>query len=252
MLTLTALPHRTQPGDMLADLSRVGLALIDGVSGPDQLTELTHALGARIVPHRDSGPDGVTVIEDRRACVAALAGFTRGALAPHTDRSDIADPPDLIMTICAAEPSTGGELLLVDGGAVYRDLAERSPAALGALSAPRSVLFGGADGFLGSVFTPRGVGIAVRLRLDALVRFSPAVVPHVATLRAAIARHTVTVPSRTGTGYVLDNRRWLHGRRSYTGDRLMYRVTATARPGTIHGGFSISAATTSTSPRGAS
>lgn len=87
------------------------------------------------------------------------------------------------------------------------------------------------------MFAPHGAGIAVRFRLDALVRFSPSVAPHVATLRAAIDRHTLTVPSRAGAGYVLDNRRWLHGRRSYTGDRLMYRVTAAARPGTIYGGF---------------
>lgn len=251
LLTLTAAPHRIEPGDVLTDLTRVGLALIE-VPSPDRLTELMHALGSTIVPHRDSRPDGVTVIEDRGACVAALAGFTREAPTPHTDRSGIADPPDLLMTICANEPSTGGELLLVDGRAVYLDLAQESPNALAALSAPRSVLFGGADGYLGSVFTAHGGSVAVRFRLDALVRFSPAVGPHLATLRAAIDRHTITVPSRAGTGYVLDNGRWLHGRRSFTGDRLMYRVTASARPGTIRGGFTTSAAGDATALRGAS
>jgi hypothetical protein len=225
---------------VLADLSRVGLALIDIEPSRGRLADLAHALGARIVRHPDSGPDGVTVIEDRGQRVAVLASFTRAALALHTDRSGVADPPDLIVTVCGASPSSGGELLLADGRAVYLELAWEAPAALAALATPRSALFGGADGHLGSVFTPHGDAMAVRLRLDSLVRFSPAVAPHIPTLRAAIDRHTIAVPARAGVGYVLDNRRWLHGRCSYTGGRLMYRVTATAGTGTIRGGFSTS------------
>ena len=56
------------------------------------------------------------------------------------------------MTVCGSEPTSGGESILVDGRAVYLDLAENDPAALRALSAPRSALFGGADGHLSSVF----------------------------------------------------------------------------------------------------
>ena len=77
----------------------------------------------------------------------------------------------------------------------------------------------------------------MRLRLDPLVRFNPAVASHLATLRAAIDRHTRIVPARTGVGYVLDNHRWLHGRRAYTGPRLLHRINAEARPGTILCGF---------------
>jgi hypothetical protein len=160
----------------------------------------------------------------------------------HTDRSGVADPPDLLMTVCGAEPASGGELLLADGRAVYLDLAQEAPDALAAMATPRSALFGGADGYLGSVFAPHGARVAVRLRLDSLVRFGPAVAPHIPTLRAAIDRHTITVSARAGVGYVLDNRRWLHGRRTYTGERLMYRVTATVRTGTVHGGVTTSAA----------
>ena len=147
------------------------------------------------------------MIEDRGQRVAALAGFTRAALALHTDRSGVADPPDLLMTVCAAGPSSGGELLLADGRAVYLDLARKAPATLTALAAPRSALFGGADGYLGSVFAPHSDAVAVRLRLDSLARFSPAVAPHIPTLRAAIDRHTIAVPARAGVGYVVDNRR---------------------------------------------
>ena len=232
-------PRRTAPEDMLADLSRDGLALIQVEPTPERLIALTRALGARVVAHPHSGADGVTAIEDRGACVAPLAGFTRAALAPHTDRSGVAEPPDLLLTVCATAASSGGDLLLVDGRAVFLDLAKHASDALVALCAPRSALFGGADGHLGSVFAPHADTAAVRLRLDSPIRFSPAVAPHLPVLRAAVDRHTVAVPAQPGTGYVLDNRRWMHGRRSYTGARCMLRVTAVAAAGTSRAGFAV-------------
>jgi hypothetical protein len=225
------------PADIMADLARTGLALVDGVTSSAQLVDLTRSLGGTVVPHRDSGPDGVTVIEDRGAQDAALAGFTRSPLSPHTDRSGSACPPDLVLTVCGRAAASGGEVLLVDGRAVYIDLERNAPEALRALASPRSALFGGADGQLCSVFTVEGGVIAVRLRLDSLARFGPAAAPHIPALRTAIARQTRTVPIHTGLGYVLDNRRWLHGRRAYEGQRLLFRVLASARPGSITRGF---------------
>jgi hypothetical protein len=225
------------PADIMADLTRTGLALVDSVTGAAQLVELTRSLGATVVPHRDSGPDGVTVIEVRGARDAALAGFARSPVSPHTDRSGSACPPDLLLTACGRAATAGGEALLVDGRAVYLDLMQNAPDALHGLANPRSALFGGADGQLCSMFTTEGGTVAIRLRLDSLARFGPAAAPHVPALRAAIGRHTRTVPMRAGFGYVLDNRRWLHGRRAYNGPRLLYRVLASARPGSIAGGF---------------
>jgi len=98
------------------------------------------------------------------------------------------------------EPASGGEALLVDGRAVYAELAARDPRALAAFSVPRNALFGGGGGHLGSVFTTSGNLTAIRLRLDALVRFAPALLEHLPVLRRAIAAHTVTVPLRAGHG----------------------------------------------------
>lgn len=224
--------------DVRADLVHTGLVLVDDVPDPASMLALTRQLGAAVVPHRDSGPDGVTLIEDRGARAAALAGFTRASLYPHTDRSGTADPPGLLFTVYGREPTSGGESVLVDGRAVYLDLAENDPPALAALSAPRSAMFGGADGYLTSVFAVADGVVSLRFRFDALSRFGPRAEPHVPALRAAIERHLWTVPARTATGYVLDNRRWLHGRRAYTGPRLVYRIVANAvRPGVIVGGF---------------
>lgn len=167
-----------------------------------------------------------------------MAGSTRTVLSPRTDGSGIERPPTLLLTACGREPHSGGESLLVDGRAVHDHLARNAPDALAALSEPRSALFGGADGHLGSVFAPAPDGmVAIRLRLDSLVRFAPAVAPHVPALRAAIQRHTIVVPVRAGWGYALNNRRWLRGRRRFEGPRLMYRVIANPLPGTVPAGF---------------
>jgi hypothetical protein len=231
------IPRRcTDPCDIAADLASAGIALLTGVSPPSRLLSLAEAIGT-VVHHRDSGPNGVTVIEDHGARAAGLAGFSRQSLAPHTDRSSIEHPPGLILTACGQESTVGGEALLADGKAVYDDLAVSSPEALQALCLPRSVLFGGADGHLASVFAHRSDIVSVRLRTDDLARFAPTVTPHLPTLQAAIRRHLLVVPLRTGDGYVINNHRWLHGRHGFQGHRVLYRITADAHPGVTPLGF---------------
>lgn len=213
-------------------ISRYGFALLSGVHDADALLTVARSI-AVVVPHRDSRPDGVTVLADRGVGSArgGFAGFGRDELVPHTDRSGIEHPPGLLMMACRQPAEWGGECVVVDGEAVYADLAENEPEAIEALSAPRSALFGGAAGYLGSVFTPQPDGrVTLRLRLDDLARFSPDATRWRATLCSAIERHLITVVLRAGEGYVLDNHRWLHGRRAFTGNRIVYRVTAEPLP----------------------
>lgn len=237
MLLNSPIRHCSASADVLSDLRRVGLALIDGLPGSAALVDLARSLGI-VVPHRDSGPDGVTLIEDQGAQSAGMTGFTRAELLPHTDRSGVERPPILLLTVCGREPDVGGESLIVDGRAVFEDLAQSAPDALAALSEPRSALFGGAGGYLGAIFAidPCGL-VSIRLRLDSLARFAPVAAPHISFLRAAVERHTTVLPLRAGFGYVLNNRRWLHGRRGFEGPRLIYRVTADPWPGTVPAGF---------------
>lgn len=207
-------------------LAERGLALTDGILDPSALLQLARQL-AVVVPHRDSAADGVTTLADRGAGArSGLHGFSSGALPPHTDSAGVDDPPSLLLMTCGQPASTGGDCLLVDGAALHDDLARNHPGAVRALSAPRCALFGGAAGHLGSVFTTNPDGrVKVRVRMD-LARFAPAAARWLPTLRAAIDRHTITIRLRRGQGYVLQNHRWLHGRRAFTGQRLMHRVHA--------------------------
>jgi alpha-ketoglutarate-dependent taurine dioxygenase len=230
-------PHQcSSTATILADLTHAGVALLTDVSGPTDLLALAEVLGT-IEPHPDSGPDGVTVIEDRGATESGMVAFSRQGLAPHTDRSSIPAPPGLVLTACRHEPAAGGESLLVDGQAIYDELADTIPAAHEALCAPRSALFGGADGYLGSVFTRHGAVVSIRLRTDDLARFAPAVTPHLPALQAVIEKHTTTLPMPAGTGYVINNLRWLHGRHGFQGHRVLYRVTSNPHARTLLPGF---------------
>ncbi|WP_084427765.1 TauD/TfdA family dioxygenase [Kibdelosporangium aridum] len=224
--------YRVEVHGIPAALAGRGLALVEGLADSSDLLRLAESIGT-VVPHRDSGADGVTTIADlgTERVQSGFAGFSACALNPHTDRSGVDHPPVLLMTSCGLPTATGGECVLIDGQAVYDDLAESEPDALRAFCAPRSVLFGGAAGYLGSIFTDADDGrIEVRLRLDDLAQFSPEVCRWLPTLRAAIDRHAMMIKLDMGQGYVLNNHRWLHGRRAFTGQRVIFRVNANPLP----------------------
>jgi len=219
-------------GELAAVLAMHGFATFDGMAGEDALLQIAGRLG-QIVRHRDSGSSGITVIVDRRQPAArpGQSGFTTQALAPHTDCSDQQHPAELVLMTCVRSGQQGGECVIVDGQAVYTELAVTAPDALVDLSAPRSALFGGSAGLLGAVFEPSASGlVGVRLRLDELARFAPQAQRWIPLLRRTIDRCALSFPLPAGAGYILNNRRFLHGRRAFTGHRMMCRALVRPRP----------------------
>jgi hypothetical protein len=119
----------------------------------------------------------------------------------------------------------------VDAGRVYDALRRDDPVLLSKLSAPRSAMFGGATGHLGSVFTTLHSGrVVVRFRDDPLVRFRPDIAERLPALRSNIDRHTITLRLEAGQGLLFSNSRWLHGRTAYTGSRRIYRIAGNMLP----------------------
>lgn len=214
-----------------------GLALFHG---PDSRTAVLQAASAVLTvrPHPDADPDGITVITDLGPAgdLPGTAGFSRRELAAHTDGSRVPHPPALLIAVCVQPAAAGGASRFTDGLAVFGELATNWPQALTAFTRPRSVLFGGADGYLGSVLTlvpgtPAAMArLQVRLRLDDLVTFAPDLQPWLPALQATITRHTITVPLADSHGYILDNHRWLHAREQFTGARKLYRVLGDPSP----------------------
>jgi len=205
--------------------------MLSGLTDRAALLRAGHGL-MTIRIHRDSDSEGVTTIKRRfSTAIGSLSGFTDRELEPHTDGSAVAEPPRILMLACVRRPRSGGQVVLVDGYALYREIAGCDRAMLDALCAPRSAYFGGGSGHLGSVFEDQGGHrVAVRLRFDDLICFSPAASLYVGRLREFVRLGSIALDLAVGEGYVLLNDRWLHGRRRFVGDRTMVRLIGDPLP----------------------
>ncbi|WP_304453904.1 TauD/TfdA family dioxygenase [Nocardiopsis sp. YSL2] len=211
-------------------LMESGLATFDGIPDRAAFAGLAHDLAA-LYPHPDGDPDGLTLLHAREGTPeTGKRGFTDSELLPHTERSCTPSPPRLLMLMCLTPADHGGQTLLTDGQAIVEDLVRTEPETWRVLSGPYTAYFGGAAGHAGSIFEPTGTGRwSIRLRLDELVRFAPYAIPHMEVLREVIDRHVMTLRLGPGQGFVLDNARWLHGRHSFQGPRVMLRALGEPR-----------------------
>ncbi|GAA2313315.1 TauD/TfdA family dioxygenase [Streptomyces nigrescens] len=219
-------------------LSKDGLVTVAGLATRDAV----RAFASRIMTisvHRDSDSDGLTTIRDtpRHAGRPGFAGLGNGELDPHTERSGLPHPPRLMLLVCAQPADRGGECLLTDGRSVHADLLHhKGGEAADALSLPRTAYFGAGDGHAAQVLSPHSGGrMAIRLRFDALARWSPMVQPHLPDLKAAALRYQQPLPLKPGQGYLLDNERWLHARTAFVGDRVHWRALGNPRFDLGHG-----------------
>ncbi|MCX5327836.1 TauD/TfdA family dioxygenase [Streptomyces sp. NBC_00140] len=211
---------------MATRLRNVGLVTLDGLASRNAVLAFATRI-MDLVPHRDSDSDGLTTIRDTHRHVhrAGFAGLGNGGLEPHTERSGTPNPPRLMLLVCRQAAVIGGECLLTDGQAVHSDLFAGEREAGVALAQPRTAFFGAGDGHATQVFTVHhDLRVSVRLRFDGLARWNPIVEPYLPKLRAAAVRHQVSLALTPGQGYLLDNERWLHARRAFTGDRLFWRA----------------------------
>jgi alpha-ketoglutarate-dependent taurine dioxygenase len=209
-----------------------GLVTFSGITDRAALLAVARRL-MTIRPHRDAGPDGITVITGSGTKACGYAAFTDAELIPHTDGSSVPDPPGLLLLACQRPADEGGKTLVADGARIIRTLAEQYPAALRSLSAPRTAFFGSADGYHGPVCESAGPGrTSIRLRLDDLAWFSAEATAAIPLLRSAIAHHLATFRLSPGEGMLLSNTRWLHGRDRYTGLRSMLRLLGDPLPDT--------------------
>lgn len=203
-----------------------GIAAVEGLGTRGEVLTFARQM-MTLVPHRDSDPDGLTIIRDRGATSRrpGLAGLGSGELLAHTERSGLPRPPRLMLLICHQPAASGGDVLLTDGRALHDLLLERAPEAVEAMAFPGTAFYGDGGGHPSQIFTRhRGGRVSIRLRQDALATFSPLLTPHLPHLRASIEalQHRITLDA--GQGYLIDNSRWLHARTGFHGDRVCLRA----------------------------
>lgn len=196
-------------------------------SGRADFLELMSQLG-EVVMHRDSATDGVTVVsyDPEMAGRSGYAGMSCGPLSPHTDSSGLARPPDAVGLYCEQSSGDGGEAFLLDGYQLLDRLTTTAPYVAEALSREGCAVFhSGGSTYRGAVFERSADGPPrIRLRLDDLGYFATDVLALLPVLERHLTNLGFTVELRPGEGYLIDNRRFLHGRRPFTGKRRMLRV----------------------------
>jgi hypothetical protein len=96
---------------LIRDLESNGYSIVDGVGTAAKLVDFACTLGT-IYEHRDSSTDGITYIrpKDNVGTQAGFSGFSRKALPPHTDRSNLGEPPRLLLMAWTKEAVAGGDL----------------------------------------------------------------------------------------------------------------------------------------------
>ena len=96
-----------QQSHIAAQLRDQGLVTFSGITDRAVLVTVAQRLMA-IRPHRDAGPDGVTVITGTGTKTSGYAAFTDAELIPHTDGSSVPDPPGLLLLACLQPADQGG------------------------------------------------------------------------------------------------------------------------------------------------
>ncbi|MBR7839759.1 TauD/TfdA family dioxygenase [Actinospica durhamensis] len=201
-------------------LARDGVVLFRHGTPARLLHLLEYAAEVRLHPH--GTVRGETVIEPRPSPgVVGGAGFSRLALAPHTDRALTPRPPTLVAVLIERAAPVGGHSLLADA----RALSLPAPAKF------RSLMLEAGSAGAYPIFESSAGLIRIRYREDDVAR------PHAAraedrtvlsALRALGARAEVCVLG-DGEGYLAHNCRVLHGRTAFRGYRRATRYLADLR-----------------------
>lgn len=228
-------------------LAKNGLITFDAIHSKEDLLHLCTLLGT-IVKHRDADETGLTHIVKREEIqfIEGYQAFTDSHLTLHTDGSSIPDPATLIVLWCAQPAEEGGISLFVDGKLLYQVLAKEYPQVLRLLTTPNSAIFVGAETPLcSSVFsTPECGTLCIRFRYDNLGHYSASVCNVLPTFLELLNQYKISFSLRKHQGYIIYNKRWLHGRTAFRGEREMYRVLIHTNPATsigkcVHSGFKL-------------
>lgn len=206
-------------------LLRYGIATFGGIPGIGKGIEVARELG-KVVAHRDSDEYGVTFIRDLHSQEQGYHGFTNERLALHTDQSCCINPPDLIFAFFEKQADLGGESIFCDGREVCLSLRDRQKACVFEELITHNFIWSSAsrkDTFMGPVLERKRGKFVLRFRSDDLVVpcDDSSVLDEFSEIAQSLA---FPISLAENQGYVVQNTRWLHGRESFTGERVMCRI----------------------------
>ncbi|MEY8746833.1 TauD/TfdA family dioxygenase [Bacillales bacterium AN1005] len=203
-------------------LNEKGLVTFNHDFTREEYVEFTKKFGS-VYFHRKSDSDGADVITNMYE-KNWYRKFTARTFEYHTDLSKNKLPPSLLFFYCKEVDTVGGESILLDGKKLYSELKENNPKMLNELCRPGSIIFG-EDLLLGSFYEKLSENrMLIRFRYDNLIYFSISVMNLMPELQEMFEKQTLTFKLDSNQGYIANNGWWLHGRKSWEGDRKAYRM----------------------------
>lgn len=179
-----------------------------------------------IYHHRDSNSDGYTFIKNRNMNTKGFKGFSNNFLSLHTDRSSVSTPPKLLATYFSKQSKYGGESNFVDVKDVYNYLNKNYKSELEMLLNIKCSFWDikNENVIHHSILSLDEDILNVRYRSDSLISFPEKIIPIIDLWEETIKKFQFSFSFKTGNYYILDNRRFLHGRNSFEGEREIIRV----------------------------
>ncbi len=181
--------------------------------------------------HPHSSEKGITVIKNSSDNILekreGYKSFSTSNLFPHTDRSTMLNPPNLLMFYCNKQSGKGGESILIDIKGVFEEIVEDGNEEFIELIFKKvSVIFDD------NITSYKGNFIEIlqdgsyffRFRNDDFSFFTPKTHVFLSYFYNLIDKHKIIIELDEGQGYIINNGRFLHGRNEYDGNREMWRI----------------------------
>lgn len=209
--------------EVTAQLTSEGLVFFRA----DSLAEIKALDLGEVFIHPDSDSFGITQITYRKDFVGERrAGFSMDGLFPHTDRSIMELPPEVLVFWCEQAALNGGDALLVDGLELHKRLRFSTDGLLEFLESGTAAVLGGDNLYRQTAIFAVTSENTRRLcyRNDHLLFANIEKAEMLRKFNRIILGCSKQLRLSSGCGYILQNTRWLHGRTPFSGLRICYRL----------------------------
>jgi alpha-ketoglutarate-dependent taurine dioxygenase len=204
---------------MALDTLKDKINIVRGISSNDVLLELAKSMGDIYKQADDHSGSGIVSLTSNRDI--KKYGFTNQSLFPHTDRSNMLIPPEIVILRCEKKADIGGETLLFDAE-------EKLLPVLNQVNF--SAIFTSENDeveYKGSLYDAEKE--VFHFRADAFIHINQETISMYSKAVEIIKDNTISFDLPEDSAIIIDNRKIFHGRKSFVGDRVIHRVLVNAK-----------------------
>ncbi|WP_419868547.1 TauD/TfdA family dioxygenase [Chryseobacterium sp. CT-SW4] len=186
----------------------------------DQFCNISKEFGE--IEQQDFQNEKVTIITTKDCC----GDFNdNNELFPHTDRSTLENPPNILIYYYRSPSDVGGETWLIDTKKILLEILLKYGEDCKILQQAYAVFSDQSETYIGNIFEKLKDGsYCVRFRNDKFEYLNRDLIEFLPLFYDRIEKYKETVKLEKGYGYMIHNGRFLHGRAGFTGKREAWRL----------------------------